>query len=401
VTAFAELIAPRGAEDFLGAVWGRDMEIFRGIRGRFGHLLPWPALNEILHHSRFEPPRLRLAKAGEMIPADRYSSRLSPDQPYFRIRQDDMARQLNDGATLVLNSIDELYAPIDDLAADLERVLRERVQVNCYASFGPQRAFGTHWDDHEVLVFQVHGRKRWRVFGPTRIHPARRDVEQPRPPDGEPLAEFILDEGDLLHIPRGWWHDVTAVDEPSLHLTAGVTPAMGADLLAWATDQLLRCELIRQNLPVHASVDDQQRYVGRLTEALVRELDAAQTITRFRASRDALAPARSHFCLPWSATDYGLSPETDPCLRLTAPRAILEDRDGTTELAADGKIYSFAAQAWPVLRALLDGAPHRLSELSATSGGGDHEAIRVLCADLIRTGIVTVHTSRPRAKASR
>jgi hypothetical protein len=123
VTAFAELIAPRGAEDFLGAVWGRDMEVFRGTRGRFAHLLPWPALNEILHHSRLEPARLGLAKAGEIIPADRYSSRLSPDQPYFRIRHDDMARHLNDGATLVLNSVDELYAPIGDLAADPERAI--------------------------------------------------------------------------------------------------------------------------------------------------------------------------------------------------------------------------------------------------------------------------------------
>jgi hypothetical protein len=138
VTALAELIAPRGAEDFLGATWGREMEVFRGTRGRFGHLLPCPALNEILHRSRFEPARLRLAKAGEIIPPDRYSSRLSPGKPYFRIRHDDMARQLNDGATLVLNSVDELYAPIDELAADLEHVLRERVQVNCYASFGPR-----------------------------------------------------------------------------------------------------------------------------------------------------------------------------------------------------------------------------------------------------------------------
>src|ERR1039457_892314 len=371
------------------------MKVFRGTRGRFGHLLPCPALNEILHRSRFEPARLRLAKAGEMIPADRYSSRLSPDQPYFRIRHNDMARQLGDGATLVLNSVDELYAPIDDLAADLDHVLREQVQVNCDTSFGPQRGFGPHWDDHEVLVFQVHGRKRWRVYGPTRIPPARRDVEQPPPPGGEPRAEFILDAGDLLHIPRGWWHDVTAVDEPSLHLTAGVTPATGADLIAWATDQLLRCELIRQNLPVHASADDQQRYIGRLTDALVRELGAAQTITRFRASRDALAPARSHICLPWSATDDGLPPEADPFLRLTAPRAVLEDRDETTKLAADGHVYSFAAQARPVLRALLDGAPHPLSELSAASGGSNPEAIHVLCADLIRAGIVTVHTSRP------
>jgi hypothetical protein len=94
-------------------------------------------------------------------------------------------------------------------------------------------------------------------------------------------------------------------------------------------------------------------------------------------------------------------PETDPCLRLTAPRAVLEDRDGTTELAADGHVYSFAAQARPVLCTLLDGAPHSLSELSAASDCSSPEAIRILCGDLIRAGIVTVHSSRPRAEACR
>jgi hypothetical protein len=110
---------------------------------------------------------------------------------------------------------------------------------------------------------------------------------------------------------------------------------------------------------------------------------------------------RSRACLPWSATDDGLPPETDPRLRLTAPRAVLEDRDGTTELAADGHVCSFAAQARPVLRTLLDGAPHSLSELSAASDCSGPEAIRILRGDLIRAGIVTVHTSRPRAEACR
>jgi hypothetical protein len=39
--AAIELIAPRGAEDFLGAGWGRDMEVFRGTTDCDLGLLTW------------------------------------------------------------------------------------------------------------------------------------------------------------------------------------------------------------------------------------------------------------------------------------------------------------------------------------------------------------------------
>lgn len=49
----------------------------------------------------------------------------------------------------------------------------------------PQAAregFGTHWDDHNVIVVQVEGSKHWRLYGPTRSAPMHRDTAQPEPP---------------------------------------------------------------------------------------------------------------------------------------------------------------------------------------------------------------------------
>jgi ribosomal protein L16 Arg81 hydroxylase len=280
MTNLDELIAPYGAEDFLGAVWGQRMEMLPGQPDRFADLLPWQALNDILRRHRLETPRLRLARGGERISPEDYTTevQLRRGGSYRRVRFDALGEQLRGGATLVIDSIDELYGPIDDLAADLERVLRERVQVNCYASFGVLHGFDTHWDDHDVLAVQVHGRKRWRVFGPTRAYPQRRDVEHPEPPSGDPSRDVILSAGGVLHVPRGWWHDATALDEPSVHLTFGVTGATGADLIAWLADDLRKLDIVRQDLPRFADPEQRRDRLKQLAEAVASELSEPETL---------------------------------------------------------------------------------------------------------------------------
>lgn len=58
-----------------------------------------------------------------------------------------------------------------------------------------QEGFGLHFDDHDVVVVQLEGVKRWKIHEPTRIAPLRIDVEAPEPPQGEPIAEIVLRAG--------------------------------------------------------------------------------------------------------------------------------------------------------------------------------------------------------------
>nr|WP_179769448.1 cupin domain-containing protein [Streptomonospora nanhaiensis] len=65
------------------------------------------------------------------------------------------------------------------------RNLSTRVQVNAYASWTSVQGFGVHWDDHGVIVVQVSGRKRWRIYGFTRHAPLYSDQRpRPAPPRG-------------------------------------------------------------------------------------------------------------------------------------------------------------------------------------------------------------------------
>ena len=162
------------------------------------------------------------AREGQPVSVETYLSdqqnKRKNGKPIPRLNTTALTRELRNGATIVLDAVDELHRPIRRLAESLERVFRVKVQVNAYAGWRTSHGFDLHWDDHDVFVLQVAGRKQWKVYGMTRKYPMARDVEPAVDPPSEVLWEGLLRSGDLLYIPRGWWHVATPLDEPTLHL---------------------------------------------------------------------------------------------------------------------------------------------------------------------------------------
>jgi hypothetical protein len=244
-----------------------------------------------------------------------------------------------------------------------------------------------HWDDHDAFIIQIAGRKRWRLHGITRRSPLQRDVELPPRPEGEPVDDFLLEDGDVLYVPRGHWHDVSAVGEESLHLTIGFNAATGVDLVAWLADQVRADELFREDLPRFAGPGDRTKRAAQLRQQIT-DLMTDDLVDRFLADRDAQAPAHPHVGLPWSATAELLPPGDGFEVRLLAPRAALEDGEGTVALVAAGKRLVFAAIARPVLAALLDGSPHGIRALAEAVPALDGVTLRALLGELVTQGLL-------------
>lgn len=383
-------MAPLEVGRFYSEVLGRTPYRFKGEQGRFAALLPWAALNRVLRQHRLDFPRLRLAHGGEVVPAHSYTelveTRRNGTVP--RILSAPFGEKLRDGATLVLDSVNELVDEVGELSARLEHELRDRVQVNMYAGWGTTHGFDIHWDDHDAFVIQVAGRKRWRLHGFTRRAPLQRDVELPEKPEGEPLEDFILEDGDALYVPRGCWHDVSAIGEQSLHLTIGFTRATGVDLVAWLADRLRAEEVFREDLPRFADAATRAERAVRLREQ-VTELMSDDVVDRFFADRDAQAPAYSDAGLPWTATGELLPAGDEFAVRLLAPRAILETGDGTVALVGAGKRLVFARQAQPVLAVLLGGASHHFAELTESAPSLDRATLRALLGELVTQGLLS------------
>lgn len=392
----ADVLAPASSEEFVQRDLGREFRFFPGRPGKFSSLLTWPALNDILSLHQLDTPRLRLARDGQPIPAESYLSyhpaRRLHAAPSTRIRAAELTQHLQQGATLILDAVDELHAPVRDLAADIEKVLQARIQVNLYAGWRTSPGFDLHWDGHDVLILQISGRKHWKVYPMTRQHPVEGDPRKESPPD-TPIWEGLLEDGDLLYIPRGWWHVAVPLDEPTLHLTVGIHRATGLDFLSWFADRLRSSTDVRDNLPRLGTASDKEAHLQRLRSAWEQAWQPG-LMDEYLATLDAQARSRPHFGLPWTAQISVLPPEdTGWAVKYLVARPAEWHRNGddTIVVRGNGKEATFAAAAGPVLEALREHQTCTLEQLQRKSGDAVPPAtLRVFVAELVNAGLAAI-----------
>jgi len=394
-----KLLRPVAREEFLASSWGRSHRHVRGTADKFAALMPWPRLNEIMRGHRLDFPRLRLARDGKSLPFSSCVRRVQGGRRRAtipRLLPAELTRHLREGATLVLDAVDELQPPIEEIASGLEHFFHERVQVNLYAGFQTSRGFDLHWDDHDVFVLQVAGRKRWSVYGMTRPYPLAPDVEAAERPRGEPLWEETLEAGDLLYIPRGWWHVAAPLAEPTLHLTVGVHNRTGHDLLRWLTERMRASEAFRRDLPRFAPPAERAAHAALLRAELLAAFDD-ELVERYFAEYDAGAEPRPRTGLPWSATGELLPAGGNPLVRFQPPRPLAFRAEGG-EVVFDfrRRRWRFRAAALPILRRLEEGRVCSVAELHEAAGGAlGRETVRAFVAELIGEGLAAVVDDPP------
>ncbi|MEV8101776.1 cupin domain-containing protein [Streptomyces sp. NPDC088135] len=385
------LAAHLGRDDFLAQVYHRQYLHVPGALPAPRELITWDDLNTILATNRMDPPRLRLSMDSEMLPQYRYSAPVSTRRHtvWQRLHPAELHARLTEGASLVIDAVDELHPGVGRANMELEQWLRTGVQTNLYASWTAREGFGVHWDDHDVVVAQVDGSKRWKIFGPTRTAPMYKDTEEPEPPPEKPLTEVVMRPGDLLYLPRGWWHSVAASEgEHSLHLTFGIQTTTGAQLVSWLADDLRRHDVLRLDLPVHAPPEEQADYLERLKKEVVEALGDPALIGRFMAARDAEDLTRMRPSLPHI---NGVPAVPGVRVSLTTARAELVPTDDGVTFRACGNEWDMATEAEPLLRRLLSAVPGSVSlgELADVAGVSVDDAAQVI-TELVGGQAVTV-----------
>ncbi|WP_225827090.1 aldo/keto reductase [Streptomyces naphthomycinicus] len=329
-------------EDFLAQALHREYRHVPGVLDVAG-IMTWDDLNQILAAHRLEPPRMRLSRDGETLLVGGYTTPVATRRHtvWHRLHPAELHARLQEGASLALDSVDELHPPLARLCEAIERDLRTRVQANLYASWTSTEGFGVHWDDHDTVIVQLDGAKRWRIYGTTRPFPLYRDIDDPGEAPTEPVADLVLWPGDVLYVPRGVWHAVSADQGTrSLHVTCGLQTHTATDLMAWVSEQLLTHEDWRRDLPLLAAPDVQADAMDGMRKRLAELLDDPGLLARYRAAMDGQAVGRMVPSLPHIDTvpvDGGLR------VRLTTARApgpgrppVPADRDAGYFTAATG-----------------------------------------------------------------
>ncbi|MEI6161312.1 MAG: cupin domain-containing protein [Roseococcus sp.] len=350
--AFALAFEGMAVDETLALREGLEWRHFKGSSpDRFAGLLSVEVLDAHLRTVGARTPRIAMADEGRNgsagVPEDEFAL------PDGRVDLPRLLTRFDQGASLVVSQFHETHPPLANFCRGLERLFLHPVQSNIYLTPPAAQGFRTHFDTHDVLVLQVDGRKRWRVWDGERIErPTRRT---PWPGNMKPIGEphvLILEPGDALYIPRGVMHDAaTEAGGRSLHATIGfMEPSWAQAIRALLDEAELLDAGLRESLPTWRI--GEADFLPTLTERLHRLATAAHAerlpnlmLEQLARDRQPL-PARGLFApLPAGA------------LRLTEGMHthMVQAQDGTTTLFWTGGAIALTQAEAAELTALAEG----------------------------------------------
>ncbi|HSK70633.1 MAG TPA: cupin domain-containing protein [Pyrinomonadaceae bacterium] len=231
------LLKPYDKNTFFDEVWQKKPEVLvTGRAGYFESLFSKRSVERIIEFAQPQPPTIRFAfaESDEQVEI--------PFSPNGRANIDRIRKLYLQGQTVILNSVENFDPTVAQLTRAVETEMGARVQVNSYLTPPSAQGFRPHYDTHDVLVAQIQGEKLWKVYGGDCVCPLNELVDGgPRFRESmQPPKEIHLRSGDLLYLPRGWVHEAVTLQTASLHLTFGIHPPLGKDLLLAALEALIK-----------------------------------------------------------------------------------------------------------------------------------------------------------------
>ncbi|MFL6850211.1 MAG: JmjC domain-containing protein, partial [Sphingomicrobium sp.] len=250
---FAEFIAPMPVATFISDYFGKRPAHIRGASPRSG-LLSTVRLQELLSvRPHWTADNLKLILNSRPILGDHFLDEGQGSGP----RRADPAKVqlfLEMGASLVGDHIEDIDLNVREAAAMLSGQFAGITGANVYCSFQGIRAFNSHCDLHEVFAVQLEGEKTWQIYENRADAPvetiqgpnAQAIIDQAK---GRVMMTVKMQAGDLLYIPRGYFHDALASSSASLHLTFGTAPLNGRYLFRMLEELATKNATFREYLP--------------------------------------------------------------------------------------------------------------------------------------------------------
>lgn len=287
-------------------------------------LLGWEDFNGLMNQTgHWTPHTLKLVQNTQPIPPERYCREVLGAQGRH-LQPDPLKIELflAQGASLVADDVGPVHSGIARLSVALSKAFAAQIGANVYCSFKNVQAFGPHLDLHHVFAVQVEGEKVWRLYRnriPDIVDAPVSGADLPpwfRANCGPLMTEITMKPGDVLYLPRGWFHDALAKDGASLHVTFSVTPLYGRILFSLLENAALQDSDFRQYFPP-ASQDNGRALQNHLAK-LGQKLAALCAHPAFRdevaMAQTRLVPRTGRFNLPTrpELTLYRVQPPAPP-----------------------------------------------------------------------------------------
>src|SRR5512144_536853 len=218
-------------ERFVDHVWARRSQVHAaGIPAT--DLLSLQDVDRLITSSSLRIPAFRLVRDGTPLAPSAYTTSGAIGGRAYDglVSPPKVLRALDDGATLVLQSVHRYHRPLALLCRHLEVDLGHRCQANAYITPPGARGLALHRDPHDVLVLQSFGTKAWEVHA---------TPWQQRHEPGVAPVEQLLRPGDVQYLPTGTPHAARAQQSLSGHITIGIVPTRWRDVLTCALAEAL------------------------------------------------------------------------------------------------------------------------------------------------------------------
>lgn len=352
-----------------GRLGGAAPAVRRGVC--HGHGIDWLRFDALLHALEPTPRQLRLlgTEAIGTIEPETYIEDCSElGGARWRLIKERFYALLRDGATLELPQLERHLLEARQLSAAVARRHGVRTSATGCLSFTDRSAMTARWNTEDTELLQLIGRKRWLVYGrgfedPLAEHGS--EVISPACPL-EPLLDVVLEAGDVLELPRGYWHRSIAFDLPSAHLAVSIQAPTLHDYLSWVLARHAPGKVaVRRRLagePAQAAAD-----LGAAVEALRETLLDPALLADYRRALVIAERPQPEFELAWFSGQRRLGPDTP--LRLATAQAPARSAD---TLLVNGCAMPMDSAAASVVR--------ELSQQPATTVGALAAALPAIAA---------------------
>lgn len=372
-----DLLSPLTSAEFWTDYYERRPVLLRGMPGRFAQLYGVDEFTRAVNRER----DVDVTKNGGRKTVE---------------SREQLVTSCEEGTTVVVTAVDKQDETVGRFAAALEEETGSKIGVNAYYSQEDAKGLNLHYDFHDVFILQLEGKKHWRVLAepvayPTAGYPMKKISKSP---EGEAAIDAVLEPGDFLYVPRGWWHIALAVDGPSLHLTTGIYPITGHDFLRWWTDQLREDARFRTAIPPGPVGDDD---VARMLTAFVTEITqlAAARLTDPQAiaaafrrdlARVIRRPAKFKFA---SRKPPQLTMETRFTRRIRQS-ALIERENGHIHVTVGPHALELQAALEDPMRFIFSRAEFTLGDVLTTVPDEQAESVSTLIETLLKEKVVEI-----------
>lgn len=273
ITILEKILSPLSLNAFYKKYWEKDiLHIKRNNKSYFDQILSIKDINKYLERNDIRYPHIRLAKNGREVPLSEYANDYVFAGDIFQgnINMDKLFQLYYEGSTINFQLSEKLMPKLKLFSNQLENEFKFPIQIHLFMTPPSSQGFTSHYDTNSFFILQIHGKKTWKIYDSPYKLPLLKHRHDNRFNEHNltNIEEIELNEGDVLYIPRGVYHEASTSQNSSLHLTLGIFPYIWTDIIKEAIDKIADENVALRKSPVEYSLKESINLQQKFEEIL-------------------------------------------------------------------------------------------------------------------------------------